>query len=119
MHIMGDKDSRSDRSRRVHSAAFKHEMVMRSLEPGASVSAMALAAGINADLLFGWRRVHLAGKRSSAAERAAPRASVLLPVEIARVSPAPIAPAVQHGNKASAATPSPFFVRRPRPTHAI
>ena len=46
MHIMGDKDTRSQpRGRRVHSAAFKRELVLRSLQPRASVSAIALEAG--------------------------------------------------------------------------
>ena len=44
------------RRRRDHSPEFKRQLVMRALEPGASVSAIALEAGINANLLFAWRR---------------------------------------------------------------
>ena len=49
----------------------------QSLEPGASVSAIALRNGINANMLFKWRREH----RRAIGQRAAP--TVLLPVEIA------------------------------------
>ncbi len=45
--------------RRVHSDAFKCRVVELSLVPGASVSAIALEHGINANLLFGWRKVHV------------------------------------------------------------
>lgn len=76
------------RSRRQHERAFKEDLVRQSLEPDASVSAIALRNGINANMLFKWRREHLraAGKRS------APTA--LLPVELAQADvvtvPAPI-----------------------------
>jgi transposase len=82
MHVMGDKDTRLQPRRRVHSAAFKRALVLRSLQPGASVSAIALEAGINANLLFGWRKTHLAA-RLPATVSAGEQASVLLPVEIA------------------------------------
>ena len=42
--------------RRHHDRAFKQELVRQSLEPGASVSAIALRSGINANMLFKWRR---------------------------------------------------------------
>jgi len=73
--------------------------VALSLEPGVSVAAIAMAHGINANLLFGWRRRHLeaAGQREPATPAVAP--AVLLPVTInatpseARRAPAPSAPA--------------------------
>jgi transposase len=83
VHTMSKQDTRADRSRRVHSAAFKGELVARSLLPGASVSAVALAAGINANLLFKWRRMHLRAQRGALASPAH-SAPVLLPVTIAR-----------------------------------
>ena len=86
MHIiMSDNDNRTGRRRRAHSEAFKIDLVARSLEPGASVSAIALEAGINANLLFAWRRAQL---RSSVAAATLPApnprevGAVLLPVEI-------------------------------------
>jgi transposase len=45
--------------RRHHERSFKADLILQSLVPGASVSAIALAAGINANLLFKWRRDHL------------------------------------------------------------
>ena len=55
MHIMNDRVTRGARGRREHSPELKRELVERSLLPGASVSAIALEAGINANLLFTWR----------------------------------------------------------------
>ena len=60
MHIiMCDQVIRARRRRRDHSPEFKRELVARSLLPNASVSSIALEAGINANLLFTWRRAHL------------------------------------------------------------
>jgi len=42
--------------RRRWSAAEKQELVLASLEPGASVSAIAREAGIHPSQLYGWRR---------------------------------------------------------------
>ncbi|WP_162244024.1 transposase [Pseudorhodoferax sp. Leaf265] len=46
-------------SRRQHDLAFKRDLVQQCLEPGASVSAIALRSGVNANMLFKWRRDHL------------------------------------------------------------
>jgi transposase len=76
VHTMkSDLDGKT--TRRHHDRTFKEELVRQSLEPGASVSAISLRNGINANMLFKWRREHLraAGQRASA--------TVLLPVEIA------------------------------------
>ena len=59
MHIMSNQVIRARRQRRDHSPEFKRELVARSLLPNASVSSIALEAGINANLLFTWRRSHL------------------------------------------------------------
>jgi len=85
MHIMADAKTSSPRRRRAHSDTFKRDLVARSLEPGASVSAIALQAGINANLLFAWRRAHLrstAAAMTRRAQGAGERAAVLLPVEV-------------------------------------
>lgn len=42
--------------RRRFDPAFKRALVERTLEPGASVAGIALEHGINANLLFKWRR---------------------------------------------------------------
>jgi transposase len=48
--------------------------------PGASVAAVALAGGVNANLLFKWRREHLRSKRLSDAASSSP--TVLIPVQV-------------------------------------
>lgn len=65
-------------TRRQHDRTFKEELVRQSLQPGASVSAIALRAGINANMLFTWRRKHL---RTPASPTAAAPAQ-LVPVHV-------------------------------------
>jgi transposase len=77
MHIMDKAVVRAPRRRREHSAEFKQELVARSLQPGVSVAAIAMEHGINANLLFGWRRRHLDAQAGPASQ-----AAVLLPVSI-------------------------------------
>src|SRR5450755_3267050 len=63
--------------RRKHGEALKQELVERSLRAGASVAAIAQEHGINANLLFNWRRLYLRGRDSSA-----PATPTLLPVTV-------------------------------------
>jgi transposase len=77
MHIMDKAVVRAPRRRREHSAEFKQELVTRSLRPGVSVAAIAMEHGINANLLFGWRRRHLEAQSGPPSQ-----AAVLLPVSI-------------------------------------
>jgi len=81
---MPRQDTQAKPARRRHEAALKRELVERSLQPGASVSGIALENGINTNMLFRWRREHLrAGSRvrdHSAAQ------AVLLPVKLAAAS---------------------------------
>ena len=98
MHIMDKQVVRAPRRRREHSAEFKRELVERSLEPGVSVAAIAMDSGINANLLFGWRRRHLESLAQAEAAPARSPDAVLLPVsieasprEIHRAPPAPSA----------------------------
>jgi transposase len=82
MHIMDKQVVRVPRRRREHSAEFKRDLVARSLEPGVSVAAIAMDSGVNANLLFGWRRRHLESlAQADPAPRRSP-AAVLLPVSI-------------------------------------
>jgi len=80
MHIMNNQVIRARRQRRDHSPEFKRELVARSLVPNASVAAIALEAGINANLLFTWRRAHLATMGAPASPSASP--AVLVPVKL-------------------------------------
>jgi len=85
VHTMPKQDTAAKPTRRRHAQAFKRELVERSLQPGASVSGIALQSGVNTNMLFRWRREHLRALRP-AAERGAARA-VLLPVKVAAVAP--------------------------------
>jgi transposase len=81
---MGKRVIEGRDTRRRHGEAFKRELVERSLQPGASVSALAQEHGINANLLFNWRRLRLRGLAASAA---APLKPALLPVTVVPESP--------------------------------
>jgi transposase len=78
---MPRQDTHPNPARRRYAAAFKSELVERSLQPGASVSAIALENGMNANVLFKWRREHLCAL-STVQGRGAAHA-MLLPVELA------------------------------------
>ncbi len=66
-------------TKRRHSAAFKRKILELIEKPGASVAAIALEHGVNANLGFKWRRAKLERKPSSRATRQ----STLLPVAVA------------------------------------
>ena len=66
--------------RRKHDEAFKRELVERSLQPGASVAAIAQDNAINANLLFNWRRLHL--RRGGSTIATTSPAPTLLPVTV-------------------------------------
>ena len=78
---MPKQDTQTKPTRRRHAASFKRELVERSLQPGASVSGIALDSGINANVLFRWRREHLRGAAGVQDEGAVQ--AVLLPVKLA------------------------------------
>lgn len=97
MHIMSvATQSVSRPRRRVHSAAFKRKLVELSLVPGASVAGIALEHGINANLLFGWRRAHMKSQSDGTTQ------PILLPVELVSPgTPMATAPALtSRGNSA-------------------
>ena len=48
--------------RRFRTVEEKRRIVEEALEPGASVARVARAHGVNANLLFGWRRLYLQGQ---------------------------------------------------------
>ena len=72
---MKDPARGSTRSRRQHEREFKDDLIAQSLVAGASVSSIAMKGGINANLLFKWRREHVRAKTE-----AVPAAGTLLPV---------------------------------------
>jgi len=99
---MSEQETQAKRRRREHSPALKRELIERSLQPGASVSGIALDSGINANLLFKWRREHLRAARDAVTPTARP---VLLPVTIDSPTPevtaAPTLPPVSRANAGS------------------
>lgn len=76
---MSKQDTRSKPARRQYTAEFKDDLVQRCLQPGASVSRIALDNGINANVLFRWRREHLRAEGRALEHTAGP---VLLPVKM-------------------------------------
>src|SRR6266581_2881491 len=60
----------------------KRRIVEETLVEGASVARVALSHGVNANQVFGWRKLYLAGRLGSAS-----RAIKLLPVHVSENSP--------------------------------
>lgn len=67
-------------TRRRFSDQFKLQIVMQSMEPGASLSALALANGLNSNQVFKWRREYL--QRQGNGPAAKGDRNVLLPVVV-------------------------------------
>ena len=67
------------RARRSYTKAFRRRVVAETFEPGASVAAVARAHGINANMLFGWRKDARWMPRSATT----PVGATFLPVEVA------------------------------------
>ena len=78
---MSKQDTQTEPLRRRYAASFKRELVERSLQPGASVSGIALENGINANVLFRWRRQHL--RATASMQHESTEQAVLLPVTLA------------------------------------
>jgi len=94
---MSSQGTHSKSTRRKYPTAFKRDLVERCLLAGASVSGIALENGINANVLFRWRREHVPGTTRAKVPDAAN--AVLVPVNVA----AEVAQAVP---EATPATPS-------------
>jgi transposase len=67
--------------RRSFSKAFKRELVEQTLRAGVSVAGVALANGINTNLLARWRRHHLIAQAGT-------KAPALIPVHVVEHQPA-------------------------------
>jgi transposase len=96
VHIMKDQSRESARTRRLHDRAFKDDMVAQSLVSGVSVAAIAMKGGINANLLFKWRREHVRAKDAVARAGATLLPVCVIPDVAVLPSPPPIA-AVNRG----------------------
>jgi transposase len=75
---MQESNSPVINTRRRHSSAFKRKILELIEQPGASVSAVALEHGVNANLVFTWRRL----KREHHRSHRVPHQPVLLPVSV-------------------------------------
>lgn len=64
-HKAVGQSKRGQAARRQHSLAFKRRLIEQTLVPGASVARIALENGVNANLLFKWRRQHVRAARSA------------------------------------------------------
>jgi transposase len=64
--IPRDKETSVAPQRQRRSIAEKGRIVEETLVPGASVARVARAHGINANQVFGWRRLYLAGRLGEA-----------------------------------------------------
>ncbi|WP_211475180.1 IS66-like element accessory protein TnpA [Collimonas humicola] len=53
------------RSNRRHPAEFKRAVVEQSFLPGASVASLARSHGINANLIFAWRKLYCPSSQTS------------------------------------------------------
>src|SRR4051812_49144379 len=87
VHTMKSEQDPGKRSRRQHDRAFKEDLVRQSLEPDASVSAIALRNGIKANMLLKWRRKPF----RAVGQRTLP--TVLLPVQVTPQADAVTVPA--------------------------
>ncbi len=69
--------------RQMRSTAEKLRIVEETLVPGASVALVAREHGVNANQVFKWRRLHLAGKPfKQRSKRSTAIAASLLPVTV-------------------------------------
>ena len=80
-----DKDASVGAQRQRRSIADKRRMVEATLAAGASVARVARAHGVNANQLFGWRRLYLAGRLGEQKP-----GIKLLPVRVSESKSAPV-----------------------------
>jgi len=80
-----DRESSVAVRRQERSIAEKRRIVEETLSPGASVARVARAHGVNANQVFGWRRLYLAGRLGE------PKPGMkLLPVRVSESKSAPV-----------------------------
>ncbi|MBM0108924.1 transposase, partial [Steroidobacter sp. S1-65] len=90
-----DEETTGERARRrMRTLQEKQAMVLEALQPGSSVAAVARKHGVNANLLFGWLRLHRSGLLS---EQRHGKPPPLLPVKIATPTLTPTEPAATRG----------------------
>jgi len=98
---MDSPQSGAKGNKRRHSMAFKRKLVALTKQPGASVASIALEHGVNANLVFKWRRQQLGIPTPAKPGHAA----VLLPVTMEPLPP-----------MSALNTPAPGLATTPRAT---
>jgi transposase len=78
--------------RRYRALEEKRRIVEETLAEGASVALVARAHGVNANLVFNWRKLYRAGRLGGSG------AIKLLPVSVSENTPSPAAPARSGGS---------------------
>jgi transposase len=81
-----DREGSVAAQRQRRSIAEKRRIVEETLAPGASVARVARAHGVNANQVFGWRRLYLAGRLGEQKP-----GIKLLPVRVSESKPAAVA----------------------------
>jgi transposase len=61
--VATDALGRRNGPRRLRRIEEKRQIVEETLQPGASVAMVAQAHGVNANLVFGWRKLYQKGNR--------------------------------------------------------
>jgi transposase len=80
-----DREGSSAAQRQRRSIAEKRRIVEETLAPSASVAKVARGHGVNANQVFGWRRLYLAGRLGE------PKPGIkLLPVRVSESQAAPV-----------------------------
>lgn len=83
--ITGKSESLDAAQRQRRSIAEKRRIVEETLVEGASVARVARAHGVNANQVFGWRRLYLSGRLGD------PKPGMkLLPVRVSESMPVPV-----------------------------
>jgi transposase len=90
--LAGFAEGQGARRRRVWSGDEKRRMIAETLAPGASVSKVAQRYGVNANLLFPWRRQEAQAAMSGISEPVK-----LLPVTVTDAEPRRAVPVVSSG----------------------
>ena len=87
---MPDQQAGTRRRRRIHSDEFKANAVASCMQPGMSMAAVAMAQGVNANLLRRWvRDAEMNSGTTAEAPMAQEAKTVFVPVSL----PAPVPPA--------------------------
>ncbi len=93
--VRSERQTRSIGKRERRSVEEKRRMVEETLVEGVSVARVARAHGVNANQLFGWRRLYQAGRMGSSG------AIKLLPVRVSESTPS-----LESGSQSEGSGPS-------------